>query len=119
MELLKGRSLREAMDRDGCFHPDRAIHFLEQVLAALRSSHENDEGEPILHLELKPQNILMVEDPARGVMESVKIIDFGAGRLRQAVPTLPGSTGLHARIRGSGALRISAGRPSAGPRRTS
>jgi len=84
MELLRGRSLREAIDRERAFPPRWVERRLEQMLAALQGAHEQAEGEPILHLDLKPQNILLIDDALGGEPDFVKIIDFGAGHLRQA-----------------------------------
>src|SRR6478736_2884667 len=40
MELVKGTSLQELMDRDGRFEPTRAAEIMKQVLSGLGHAHE-------------------------------------------------------------------------------
>lgn len=70
MELVRGRTLREALREDGAFDPARARHVLRQVVEGLRAAHERG----IVHRDLKPANIMLVGEPGE---ERVKIVDFG------------------------------------------
>jgi len=70
MELVRGRTLREALREDGTFDPDRTRHVLRQVVQGLAAAHERG----IVHRDLKPANIMLVGEPGE---ERVKIVDFG------------------------------------------
>lgn len=75
MELLKGITLKEYIEQRG--EPltyKEVVHFLSQVLRALQHAH--DKG--IVHRDIKPQNIMILEDG------SVKVMDFGIARLARS-----------------------------------
>ncbi|NMO49945.1 protein kinase [Actinoplanes sp. TBRC 11911] len=67
MELVRSRSLLDAVTDDGPVEPRRAARIGLEVLAALRSAH--DAG--ILHRDVKPANVLLAEDGR------VVLTDFG------------------------------------------
>ncbi|MFI8263322.1 serine/threonine-protein kinase [Streptomyces sp. NPDC085665] len=71
MELVRGLSLADVLEADGPLTPQRAAHFGEQVLAALRSAH--DAG--VLHRDVKPANVLIANDGR------VVLSDFGIASL--------------------------------------
>jgi tetratricopeptide (TPR) repeat protein/tRNA A-37 threonylcarbamoyl transferase component Bud32 len=73
MEYLSGRALRTVLDNEGHVAPSRAIPILRQVAKALGAAH--DKG--IIHLDVKPDNIMVLE----GRREMVKVVDFGVARL--------------------------------------
>lgn len=76
MELLEGRTLGDAMEQEK--RPmalDRAVRLVHQVLDALEEAH----GQGILHRDLKPDNVFLLEG-ANG-REFVKVLDFGVAKM--------------------------------------
>ena len=67
LEYLPGLSLRQEIDRNGPIDIDRLSHLLKQIAAALHHLHLRG----MVHLDVKPQNILFEEPMV------VKLIDFG------------------------------------------
>ena len=67
LEFIPGLSLRQEIDRQGPIDIDRLAHVLKQIAAALNHLHQRG----MVHLDVKPQNILF-DDPM-----TVKLIDFG------------------------------------------
>jgi serine/threonine-protein kinase len=78
MERVAGTTLTEAIAA-GPLAPRRALVIARQVLAGL--GHAHDQG--ITHRDLKPDNILLVQAPARdgGTWEQAKLVDFGLAKL--------------------------------------
>jgi serine/threonine protein kinase len=75
MEYLEGRSLAEAIAKDGPFAPERALKIAAQIADALAASH----GSGVIHRDLKPDNIFLVERD--GDPDFVKVLDFGLAKL--------------------------------------
>jgi serine/threonine protein kinase len=76
MELLRGRSLEEVWERTGRRMSSRAVTALTlQLLEVLAAAHEKS----IVHRDLKPANLFLSLDG------SIKVLDFGIARLRDAV----------------------------------
>jgi len=76
MELLRGRSLEDVWDRAGRCLPTRVVvAFALQLLEVLAAAHEK----AIIHRDLKPANLFLTVDG------SLKVLDFGIARLRDAV----------------------------------
>jgi eukaryotic-like serine/threonine-protein kinase len=71
MELLDGASLDEVVRATGPMPPGRVIHILEQCAGALAEAH----GVGLIHRDVKPANILVVEQG--GLTDVVKVVDFG------------------------------------------
>jgi len=71
MELLEGRSLTEGAASGLPFEPRAAIHIVEQIAHALEAAHAHG----IVHLDLKPDNVILVSTDGRD--DFVKVIDFG------------------------------------------
>jgi serine/threonine protein kinase len=78
MEWLKGRTLGEEITGKGRLSLDRAENVLRQVCAALDVAHRRN----IIHLDLKPNNIFLVDDGESD--DRVKVIDFGLSRVIQS-----------------------------------
>ncbi|MFC5752044.1 serine/threonine-protein kinase [Actinomadura rugatobispora] len=68
MELVRGRSLQEAIRRDGPLPPGRAARIGLELLGALGAAH----AVGILHRDVKPGNVLLDEATGRAVLT-----DFG------------------------------------------
>lgn len=71
MELLEGKTLRQAMNAAHVMDPARAIHISAQICASLREAHSHN----VVHRDLKPGNVFLIQkddDP-----DYVKVLDFG------------------------------------------
>jgi len=74
MEFVTGVALSSVVPPEG-MPLERAIHIIEQVLAALGEAHRAG----IVHRDLKPENVMLTrvgEDP-----DFVKVLDFGIARI--------------------------------------
>ena len=78
MELVKGTSLQQLMDREKRFDPARAVEILKQVLSGLAHAHELG----IVHRDIKPANLMVGERTGIGLQ--VRILDFGLARFTDA-----------------------------------
>jgi hypothetical protein len=87
MELIRGTTMRDQLERHGRIAPSVAAEWFDQVLDGLTAAH----AQQIIHRDLKPENIMVGGDVAEG--ESVKILDFG---LAKAKWVSTDSTGLTA-----------------------
>ncbi|MFQ6038381.1 MAG: protein kinase, partial [Candidatus Aminicenantales bacterium] len=70
MDYIRGQDLRALIQTSGSLVPETAIHIARQICAALHAAHK----EGIVHLDLKPQNI-MIDSSGR-----VYVMDFGVAR---------------------------------------
>jgi serine/threonine protein kinase len=79
MEYIKGKTILEKMqtwEQQGYnprFSEDDALRYIRQIAKALVFTH--DRHPPILHRDLKPQNIML-----RGDRDEAVLIDFGLAR---------------------------------------
>ncbi|HEY8431663.1 MAG TPA: protein kinase, partial [Sandaracinaceae bacterium] len=71
MELLRGQTLGELLDREDVLPPERAFHIVRQVVRALAYAH----GEGLLHRDLKPDNVFLQALP--DTPDHVRLLDFG------------------------------------------
>lgn len=67
MEYVPGENLKQLVEREGPLHPEEVASILDQVGAGLQAIH----AKQLVHLDIKPQNILREPDGR------VKLIDFG------------------------------------------
>ncbi len=74
MEHLDGVSLATILDTYAPLDPDEAAAVLAHVCAAMTFAHDNG----VLHLDLKPENVLVARDGR------VKVADFGVAALTNA-----------------------------------
>jgi serine/threonine protein kinase len=74
MELLKGESLSERLERDGCLPIAEGARLTQQVASALFAAHQAS----IIHRDLKPANIFLTTMPGQGRV--VKLLDFGISK---------------------------------------
>src|SRR5262249_40413186 len=71
MEYLPGLTLEQLVKEHGPLPPARAIHFLRQVLGALREAHAIG----LIHRDIKPGNVMVCE--RGGWHDTAKLLDFG------------------------------------------
>ncbi len=72
-ELLRGRSLRSVLKKEGRLDPRRAASYAFQALQGLSAVH----AAGVLHRDLKPANIMLEPETGRGMIDRVVLIDFG------------------------------------------
>jgi serine/threonine-protein kinase len=74
MEYIDGITLKEYIEQQSMLTWKEAVHFSVQILRALQHAHERG----IVHRDIKPQNIMMLEDG------TIKVTDFGIARFAQS-----------------------------------
>jgi serine/threonine-protein kinase len=79
MEYMGGRLLSEELAA-GRFTVQRAVSITRQILAGLRHAHERG----VVHRDLKPGNIMLVQGSDAVNGQQVKIMDFGTAQLISA-----------------------------------
>jgi GAF domain-containing protein/tRNA A-37 threonylcarbamoyl transferase component Bud32 len=88
MELVSGNTWRAELQRAGAVAPSRAAEWFRQLLDGLQFAH----GMGIVHRDLKPENVMIVSPKPEGMLraeadqraETVKIMDFGLAKVRDA-----------------------------------
>ncbi len=75
MELLEGRTLRDALAKEAPLDAARSVSLMMQISAAVAAAHEAG----IIHRDLKPANIFIVQRAE--VPAVVKVLDFGIAKL--------------------------------------
>ncbi len=75
MQLVRGPSLMDIMERDGKLPWPRVCSLGAQIADALAAAH----SEGIVHRDLKPENVLI--EPRDDGSELVKVLDFGIAAL--------------------------------------
>ncbi len=68
LELVRGRSLQERLDREGALAPEDAARLVQGLAAGLAHAHR----EGVLHRDLKPGNVLLPDGGG-----PPKLTDFG------------------------------------------
>ncbi len=77
MEFLSGKDLTEVIKKEAPLPVDRAVRIAMQLCLALDHAH----SEGVVHRDLKPDNVMMVEKNDRD--DVVKILDFGIAKITQ------------------------------------
>ncbi|CAF3040621.1 unnamed protein product [Rotaria sp. Silwood2] len=87
LEYAKQGDLQLVLELEGYLEESQAIHIMKQILEAVAFLHENK----IVHLDIKPQNILLVE---KWPSTQIKICDFGLSRVltNQCLLEMSGTT---------------------------
>lgn len=80
MEFLRGLTLQEVVDRSGYQPLGRVLFILRQVCEAVAEAHQKR----LLHLDIKPQNIMLSLDQAVG--DWAVLFDYGLSK--PITPTL-------------------------------
>jgi serine/threonine protein kinase/tetratricopeptide (TPR) repeat protein len=84
MDYIDGPSLRRVLEVDKVIPAARAIAILRQTCKALGAAHEKG----IIHLDVKPDNIMLAASGRRGGV--VRVVDFGIAGLISAEPAPEG-----------------------------
>jgi serine/threonine-protein kinase len=74
MELVRGRNLRQLLSDHGRIEPWQAVAVARQISDALAYAHQAG----LVHRDVKPANILLVEDEWGSIR--VKVTDFGIAK---------------------------------------
>jgi len=70
MEYIDGITLKDYIEKEKALKWKDAVHFVIQILRALQHAHEKG----IVHRDIKPQNIMMLDDG------TIKVMDFGIAK---------------------------------------
>ena len=80
MEFLRGQTLASWMDQNpGAVPVAMAVKVAAQVASALAAAH----AKGVVHRDLKPDNLMLVEDAAEPGAVRVKVLDFGIAKVVQ------------------------------------
>jgi serine/threonine-protein kinase len=83
MELLKGETVKQYIERAGPMTPMRALDLIREAASGLEAAHKHQ----IFHRDVKPDNLFLCGSP--GQITGLKVIDFGLAHTRSDDP--PGS----------------------------
>ena len=75
MELLKGESLAERLDREGMLPFALMVNIVTQLCRALHVAHVAG----VIHRDLKPANVFLCRGEEQGTVH-VKLLDFGVAK---------------------------------------
>ena len=76
MELLRGESLAEKIDRQGALNSDEAVELFKEISFGLAHAHKLG----IVHRDIKPANVFLC-DASGSTVKTAKIVDFGVAKL--------------------------------------
>ena len=74
MELLRGETMRQYLERAGPMAPAQALELIREAAAGLAAAH----AENIFHRDVKPDNLFLCG--TGGKVTGLKVIDFGLAR---------------------------------------
>ena len=75
MEYLQGETLGGRLRRAGPLEVEAVGWIADELLAAVAAAH----AKGVIHRDLKPDNVFLVEQPVR----TVKVLDFGVSKFRE------------------------------------
>jgi tRNA A-37 threonylcarbamoyl transferase component Bud32 len=75
MEYADGRALDQVLQAEGRLDLPRALHVLHQLAGAIDHAHAHG----VVHRDLKPNNLILVEE--RGRTDVLKVLDFGLAKI--------------------------------------
>lgn len=115
MDLLRGEPLsaylRAHRERGEALPIDRALRITAQIASALAAAHKIG----VIHRDLKPDNLFLVNDPAAPDGVRAKVLDFGVAKVRLGgALEPPGGAGLTASAAILGTARYMAPEQAAG-----
>ncbi len=89
MELLRGFTLAELLERGGRLSFATVKSLVQQVGSALASAHAHG----IVHRDIKPHNLFILEE-SKGYPLFVKVLDFGVAKMLGDEPAAGGTLAL-------------------------
>lgn len=92
MEHIQAKSLKDLLEGNKKLPPPRAIHIAAQIAGAMAAAH----AEKIVHRNLNPSNILLLENTKSH--DYVKVRDFGMARLQDPETDDGGLTQANVRV---------------------
>lgn len=77
MELLEGQTLADRLESSGRLPPAELFALTEQMVRGLRFAHAIG----VVHRDMKPSNLMLMPDIDGLGVPTLKILDFGTGKL--------------------------------------
>jgi serine/threonine-protein kinase len=84
MELVRGNSLRELLQREGRLAPERAVALMRDICAGVGVAHRIG----LVHRDLKPDNVIVAPPDDTNERETAKVVDFGLAHARDMAADL-------------------------------